>query len=349
MRWLLPWVLAAGLLPQVTAQGIATPPPATDVTDNYNRTQYCKWPCECPEFLPGCPVGVSLIMDGCDCCKACAKQLGDKCTEADTCDPHKGLYCDYSRDRPRYEIGVCAPLVGMGCILNDAKYSNGETFQPNCKYNCTCINGAIGCVSMCTSSRPPLVWCQNPKRVKMAGMCCEQWICDDSRRIRKASPRHVPSSGGENESWHKNCIGQTSPWSPCSKTCGMGISTRISNDNEECRLSKERRICNLRPCEVDITKHIKVQTLASRYQVVSGIVCKELQKVLAWEAVLGSLQTRRASELHSVWVHEQGLVQAEILRCVHGRPVLHPVQIQDHRGELPVPGRQRLLPERDVD
>ncbi|KAL8181778.1 UNVERIFIED_CONTAM: WNT1-inducible-signaling pathway protein 1, partial [Gekko kuhli] len=84
------------------------PPATSSVTEAYTRTQYCKWPCECPKMPPTCPVGVSLLTDGCDCCKMCAKQLGENCTEADTCDFHRGLYCDYSRDRPRYEIGVCA-------------------------------------------------------------------------------------------------------------------------------------------------------------------------------------------------------------------------------------------------
>lgn len=87
-------------------------PPAAAVTspfvDLYNRTQYCKWPCECPETPPKCPPGVSLLMDGCDCCKACAQQVGEVCNEADMCDYHKGLYCDYSSDKPRYEKGVCA-------------------------------------------------------------------------------------------------------------------------------------------------------------------------------------------------------------------------------------------------
>lgn len=80
--------------------------PAT--TETYTRTQYCKWPCECPKSPPRCAVGISLVTDGCDCCKTCAKQRGESCTEADTCDFHRGLYCDYSGDRPRYEIGVCA-------------------------------------------------------------------------------------------------------------------------------------------------------------------------------------------------------------------------------------------------
>lgn len=84
------------------------PSVATAAPDTYNRMQYCKWPCECPGVTPTCPLGVSLLMDGCDCCKTCARQVGEVCNEADTCDYHKGLYCDYSADEPRYEKGVCA-------------------------------------------------------------------------------------------------------------------------------------------------------------------------------------------------------------------------------------------------
>ena len=71
-----------------------------------------------------------------------------------------------------------------------------------------------------------------------------------------------PAAPAETRSWHKNCITQTTSWSPCSKTCGRGLSLRISNANEQCELLKESRLCNLRPCEVDITKHIKVALLS---------------------------------------------------------------------------------------
>uniref|UniRef100_A0AAQ5Z9Q9 CCN family member 3 n=1 Tax=Amphiprion ocellaris TaxID=80972 RepID=A0AAQ5Z9Q9_AMPOC len=177
MSWLLLWILTAAGIQQAYSLNSTAMPPATaavsPTADSYNRTQYCKWPCECPEVVPKCPPGVSLLMDGCDCCKTCARQVGEVCNEADTCDYHKGLYCDYSSDKPRYEKGVCA------------------------------------------------------------------------------------SYPAETRSWHKNCITQTTSWSPCSKTCGRGLSMRISNANEQCELVKESRLCNLRPCEVDITKHIK--------------------------------------------------------------------------------------------
>ncbi|KAG7458211.1 hypothetical protein MATL_G00235740 [Megalops atlanticus] len=258
MRWLLPWILIAISTHQALCQSSTAMPPEPAALESYNRTQYCKWPCKCPKSAPTCPPGVSLMMDGCDCCKACAKQAGETCNEVDICDYHKGLYCDYSADKPRYEKGVCAYLVGTGCEHDGVIYRNGQSFQPSCKYRCLCVNGAIGCVALCTESQPPLVWCQMPRRVKVRGQCCEQWICDEPRKTRKATPRHaLEARPVDNEVWHKNCVTQTTSWSPCSKTCGRGLSMRITNDNMQCEMVKETRLCSIRPCEVDITKHIK--------------------------------------------------------------------------------------------
>ncbi|XP_077363469.1 cellular communication network factor 4a isoform X1 [Festucalex cinctus] len=224
----------------------------------FNVTRYCRWPCECPAEPPVCPPGVSLLMDGCDCCRACARQVGGVCNERDTCDHHKGLYCDYSSDQPRYEKGLCAYMVGTGCEHDGVIYRNGQSFQPSCKYQCVCVNGAIGCVPLCTRSKPPRVWCQNPRRVKVKGRCCDEWICEQPRRGRKTAPRHaLDAPPAELSAWHENCVSQTTSWSPCSKTCGRGLSLRVSNANRRCELVKESRLCNLRPCDVDVAKHIK--------------------------------------------------------------------------------------------
>lgn len=58
-----------------------------------------------------------------------------------------------------------------------------------------------------------------------------------------------------------NCLVQTTEWSACSKTCGMGISTRVTNDNTFCRLEKQSRLCMVRPCEADLEENIKVHPL----------------------------------------------------------------------------------------
>ncbi|KAM7074828.1 CCN family member 4 isoform 2-T2 [Molossus nigricans] len=125
MRWFLAWTLAvvtaaaagsalATALSPAHAAMAFTPAPLEATSPH---PQFCKWPCECPPAPPRCPLGVSLLTDGCECCKVCAQQLGDNCTEAAVCDPHRGLYCDYSGDRPRYAIGVCARREEVsGCV-----------------------------------------------------------------------------------------------------------------------------------------------------------------------------------------------------------------------------------------
>ncbi|XP_066867780.1 cellular communication network factor 6 isoform X4 [Kogia breviceps] len=119
-----------------------------EVAEVHHRHQFCHWPCQCAHQKPSCPPGVSLLRDGCGCCKICARQPGDTCNEADLCDPHKGLYCDYSAGGPRYETGVCAYLVAVGCEFNRVHYHNGQVFQPNALFSCLCVSGAIGCTPL---------------------------------------------------------------------------------------------------------------------------------------------------------------------------------------------------------
>lgn len=78
-----------------------------EATGLVERRQFCSWPCKCG-VRPLCAPGVSSILDGCGCCKTCARQIGGSCNERDLCDPHKSMYCDFSKDQPRYEVGICA-------------------------------------------------------------------------------------------------------------------------------------------------------------------------------------------------------------------------------------------------
>uniref|UniRef100_A0A672SY79 Cellular communication network factor 6 n=1 Tax=Sinocyclocheilus grahami TaxID=75366 RepID=A0A672SY79_SINGR len=115
-----------------------------EATGLVERRQFCSWPCKCG-VRPPCAPGVSSILDGCGWCKTCARQIWESCNERDVCDPHKSMYCDFSKNQPRYEVGVCAYMMGVGCDLNGAHYDNGQAFQPSPLYKCTCIAGAIGC------------------------------------------------------------------------------------------------------------------------------------------------------------------------------------------------------------
>lgn len=68
--------------------------------------QDCSQPCACPADPPLCPLGTSLVLDGCGCCKVCARQLGDPCSLLEPCDHHKELYCDYALLSDT-ETGIC--------------------------------------------------------------------------------------------------------------------------------------------------------------------------------------------------------------------------------------------------
>ncbi len=53
----------------------------------------------------------------------------------------------------------------------------------------------------------------------------------------------------------KECKKEITPWSACSVSCGMGVSIRVTNDNEDCQPVQQRRLCLVRPCELN-DKHL---------------------------------------------------------------------------------------------
>lgn len=78
--------------------------------------QECSHPCDCPAESPLCPVGTSLVLDGCSCCKVCARQAGEPCSFLEPCDHHKDLYCDYGVLSDT-ETGICMGEY-MGAMLS---------------------------------------------------------------------------------------------------------------------------------------------------------------------------------------------------------------------------------------
>ncbi|XP_078123808.1 CCN family member 2b isoform X1 [Sander vitreus] len=239
--------------------------------------QDCSQSCACSAEPPPCPLGTSLVLDGCGCCKVCARQLGEPCSLLEPCDHHKELYCDYTLLSDS-ETGICMALEGQTCDLGGRIYRSGESFRPSCKHHCVCMNGEIGCVPMCASDvLLPSPDCPYPHRVHIFGRCCEEWLCEQlppdhhyQSVLAGASQNHpLPSSnpvsvfrrvsphGPQAESPRDNCIVQITEWSECSATCDMGVSSRITNDNQRCQLERQSRICMLRPCSSQQHKDIK--------------------------------------------------------------------------------------------
>ncbi|CAG5896567.1 unnamed protein product [Menidia menidia] len=246
----------------------------------------CPADCQCPLEVPACAAGVSLLLDGCGCCKVCARQLFEDCNRTLPCDSAKGLECNFGGGFDSVK-GVCraAKSDGRTCEFNSKIYQNGETFRPNCKHQCTCMDGSVGCVSLCPHELPlPKLGCDKPRRVKVPGRCCEQLVCladakKDKSVKRKRNRMHRTDKTTEDDLTDKNelaavwrefeslhdlrthsksgmlsggiqCLSQTTSWSPCSRSCGTGISTRMTNNNMKCKPMRETRMCQVQPCKL---------------------------------------------------------------------------------------------------
>lgn len=57
-----------------------------------------------------------------------------------------------------------------------------------------------------------------------------------------------PAPGAASSLLSYLCQEWSTEWSACSVSCGVGFSTRVSNQNRYCRLETQRRLCMARPC-----------------------------------------------------------------------------------------------------
>uniref|UniRef100_A0A8C4NYC1 Connective tissue growth factor n=1 Tax=Dicentrarchus labrax TaxID=13489 RepID=A0A8C4NYC1_DICLA len=204
--------------------------------------QLCTGRCQCPPILPRCPAGVPLMSDSCGCCQVCARQEGEACTERLPCDGHRGLQCDYSASFPGGP-GQC--LNELGCEMNGRRLEEGQVFQPSCAQLCYCLGGGVTCVPLCSDDlQRPADRCPHPQLVRLPGRCCKEWVCEGQARQDYGGGLSSPPFGSI-----ANCIEWTSDWSPCSHSCGPGVSTRTTNRNWACRLQTETRLCQVRPCQ----------------------------------------------------------------------------------------------------
>lgn len=220
----------------------------------------CDTPCLCPRSAPRCPAGVPLVLDGCRCCRVCARQRGEPCTDGLPCDGQRGLQCDYSASF-HGEPGECVSREDLRCEVNGITYNEGQSFQPSCDTHCHCRGGGVSCVPACPLNvLLPTPDCPNPQRIRLPGKCCKEWVCEnlDNTVLHDAitATRHGGLWPALPMDRHLNklvppastCTEQSTRWSACSRSCGSGVSTRVSNQNPACKLQMETRLCKVRPC-----------------------------------------------------------------------------------------------------
>lgn len=65
--------------------------------------------------------------------------------------------------------------------------------------------------------------------------------------------REVESLLGDEAVLAPKCFPQTTDWTECSTSCGMGVSSRVTNENAQCRLVRETRLCQIRQCDLELT------------------------------------------------------------------------------------------------
>ncbi|XP_041369634.1 CCN family member 3-like [Gigantopelta aegis] len=223
------------------------------------KSSLCHYPCKCPISELKCNEGVSIVKDGCGCCYMCARQRGDMCSVKDVCDIQKGLYC---------ESATCQAQVKKSCNMDGVIYKDGQQFKPDCSRLCTCQNGFHGCVNQCQqeSQQPSSDNCRNPKLLAVPGKCCKQWTCEKREEYAlrdSAAPLEShnlimqwPFRASTSSPLHKQpetCNLRTTNWTPCSVSCGIGVSVRVIVESGQCLAVQERRLCFLRECNRKIS------------------------------------------------------------------------------------------------
>ncbi|GIY21638.1 CCN family member 1 [Caerostris darwini] len=291
-----------------------------------DRSVRCPERCYCPGIDPQCQDGVPLVMDGCGCCPVCARQQGDVCNAVQLCDVTRKLQCIYVDAFST--SGICRVRRGQGCRVGQSDYKDGDTFKLDCRTQCTCQNGTYGCVSLCPHENVrPSAECHHPRLVKMHGSCCREWLCESTLY----------------EDRKKHCQPFTSEWTACSTTCGMGVSTRVSNANPECQLKNETRLCLLRPCPTEDSPHmaiphghhVRYNSQLLHQFTLTHISFPEEPRVQSDSPQHHPHQTDRRRQLHQCRP-----LPAQVLRLLHQQTLLPPHTDHQQKGPVPVRGRR---------
>ncbi|XP_037932846.1 CCN family member 4-like [Teleopsis dalmanni] len=100
-------------------------------------------------------------------------------------------------------------------------------------------NGRHACSSLCPKEQLPApedtISCRSPRMVEVPGHCCKMWLCENPTADVYATCHNS----------------STSPWTPCSQNCGMGVSTRFTSTTAGCNQLSNLRLCENRKCDLD--------------------------------------------------------------------------------------------------
>uniref|UniRef100_S4RUC0 VWFC domain-containing protein n=1 Tax=Petromyzon marinus TaxID=7757 RepID=S4RUC0_PETMA len=172
------------------------------------------------------------------------------------------------------------------CEFGGVLYRDGERFHMGCEQYCSCRAGGLACVPACPQSEMlPSPSCPEPRRVPPTpGKCCHEWVCGQpeaagtGKRTREVLGGHDAMAGTGDRATltlspgKGQCVctltgapkliyttvpephsyGDSSEWSACSRSCGAGISTRVSTENPRCRMERQSRACVVRPCDLPV-------------------------------------------------------------------------------------------------
>ncbi|VDN97292.1 unnamed protein product [Rodentolepis nana] len=107
------------------------------------------------------------------------------------------------------------------CKTVNTILQHGESYHPDCNTECLCDEGVLLCKDVCDGN------------------------CHSCGQAHVNTLYQPPVQ----ESLCKSQPPMTTQWTPCSKTCGLGVSFRISNNNTECRNQTDTQLCHWKPCK----------------------------------------------------------------------------------------------------
>lgn len=155
------------------------------------------------------------------------------------------------------------------------------------------------------------------------------------------------------------CFLQTTDWSPCSATCGMGVSSRVTNSNAECRLARETQLCQIRECDLPLIPSLKVRHSSINWPLfmIPLDICGDEMNLFVWylspteREKMSANGTPPHTSAHKLCRMLHGAaISSPLLWLLRWWTMLHAFSDTHSAPTLPLPWRAPgLHPQHDVD